>query len=261
MPNGAHITVRQLAQLRSGLFDYDDDDEQWLADLRAHPERVYTPRQLLDIAFAHPPTFAPGATWQYSNTNLVLLGLLVEKVSGQPLGDYLQEHVLAPLKLNNTSLPTNATIPAPYVHGYTDFTPDGAVTDATGWNPSWAWATGSMISTMKDMHTWIPALLDGRLLTKATQAERLNTLPTGVPRVSYGLGLLDTYGWLGHTGAMPGYEAIAAQYPTDKAVLVVLVNSNVDHEGKNLASTIARTVTLIATPNHPWPTPTVAKPE
>ncbi|MEV6578168.1 serine hydrolase domain-containing protein [Streptomyces sp. NPDC051582] len=83
--------VRQLAELRSGLFDY-IDDPQWLADLRADPERGYTPRQLLDIAFSHPPTFAPGAKWQYSNTNLVLLGLLVEKVSGQRLGAYLQEH-------------------------------------------------------------------------------------------------------------------------------------------------------------------------
>ncbi|MFD3550659.1 serine hydrolase domain-containing protein [Streptomyces goshikiensis] len=260
VPGGEHITVRQLAQLRSGLFDY-IDDKQWLADLRADPERAYTPRQLLDIAFAHPPTFAPGAKWQYSNTNLVLLGLLIEKVSGQHLGAYLQEHVLAPLKLTGTSLPSDATLPAPYAHGYTDLTPDGTVTDASGWNPSWGWATGSMISTIKDMHTWAPALRDGRLLTEKTQTERLNTLPTGVPRISYGLGILDTYGWLGHNGDLPGYGSIAVQYPTDKATLVVLVNSDVNYRRKNLASIVANTVTLIVTPDHPWPTPTPAPPE
>ncbi|MFJ7592244.1 hypothetical protein ACIQZO_33740 [Streptomyces sp. NPDC097617] len=70
-----------------------------------------------------------------------------------------------------------------------------------------------MVSRTQDLRRWVPALLDGRLLTARTQAERLHTLPTGVPRISYGLGLLDTYGWLGHNGDLPGYAAIAVQSP------------------------------------------------
>ncbi|WP_078613276.1 serine hydrolase domain-containing protein [Streptomyces katrae] len=190
------------------------------------------------------------------NTNTVLLGMLVEKVSGQNLDVYLRDHVFAPLKLNDTSLPGDGAMPDPHAHGYTDFTPEGTVADATDWNPSWAWAAGAVISDLEDLHTWAPALADGRLLTKKTQAERLRTLPTGiVPGASYGLGILDFNGWLGHNGELPGYETIAAQLPAEKATLVVLVNSDIDHQGKNLSGLIGNAVTSIVTPGHLWPAP------
>ncbi|MER6776168.1 MULTISPECIES: serine hydrolase domain-containing protein [unclassified Streptomyces] len=255
VPGGDSITLRQLADMRSGLFDY-TTDEKWLDGLRADPHRTYTPRQLVDVAFGHPPNSKPGAKWEYSNTNTVLLGMLVEKVSGQSLADYLREHVFAPLKLNSTSLPGDSAMPDPHAHGYTDFTPKGTVADATNWNPSWAWAAGAVISDLDDLHAWAPALADGRLLTPKTQAERLRTLPIGaVPGASYGLGILDFNGWLGHNGELPGYETIAAQLPAEKATLVVLVNSDVDYRGKNLSSMIGNAVTSIVTPDHLWPAP------
>ncbi|MFJ3912705.1 serine hydrolase domain-containing protein [Streptomyces vinaceus] len=255
VPGGDAITVRQLADMRSGLFDY-TKDEKWLAGLRADPHRAYTPRQLVDVGFGHPANFEPGAKWEYSNTNTVLLGMLVEKVSGQGLADYLREHVFAPLKLNDTSLPDDGAMPDPHAHGYTDFTPKGTVADATNWNPSWAWAAGGVVSDLDDLHTWAPALADGRLLTPRTQAERLGTHPVGVvPGASYGLGILDFNGWLGHNGELPGYETIAAQLPAEKATLVVLVNSDIDHQGKNLSSLIGNAVTSIVTPDHLWPAP------
>ncbi|MFI5671749.1 serine hydrolase domain-containing protein [Streptomyces sp. NPDC051704] len=255
VPGGDSITLRQLADMRSGLFDY-TTDKKWLDGVRADPHRAYTPRQLLDVAFGHPPNFKPGAKWEYSNTNTILLGMLVEKVSGQSLADYLREHVFAPLKLNATSLPGDSAMPDPHAHGYTDFTPKGTVADATNWNPSWAWAAGAVISDLDDLHTWAPALADGRLLTPRTQAERLRTLPIGaVPGASYGLGILDFNGWLGHNGELPGYETIAAQLPAEKATLVVLVNSDIDYRGKNLSSMIGNAVTSIVTPDHLWPAP------
>ncbi|WCD90649.1 D-alanyl-D-alanine carboxypeptidase [Streptomyces xanthophaeus] len=260
VPGGDAITVRQLADMRSGLFDC-TQDQKWLAGMRADPYRVYTPRELLDISFAHPPNFEPNAKWEYSNTNTILLGLLIEKVSGQNLSDYLEEHVFAPLKLKSTSLPTDGVIPEPYVHGYTDFTPDGSATDSSGWNPSWGWAAGAMVSNLDDLRTWSPALVDGRLLTGRTQAERLRTLPTGVPGVSYGLGILDSGGWLGHNGEIPGYESIAAQLPAEKATLVVLVSSDIDHNGKNLSSLVGNAVTSVVTPDHLWPAPVPTAPQ
>ncbi|MFG2713483.1 serine hydrolase domain-containing protein [Streptomyces goshikiensis] len=254
VPGGGDITVRQLADMRSGLFNY-TEDQKWLAGMRADPHRSFTPRQLLDFSFGHPPNFKPGAKWQYSNTNTILLGMLIEKVSGQSLGDYLRDHVFGPVGLDDTSLPTDSAMPDPHAHGYTDFTPNGAVADATGWNPSWGWAAGAIVSTLDDLRTWAPALADGQLLTPKTQAERLKTLPTGYPGISYGLGILDTDGWLGHTGEIIGYESIAAQFPADKATLVVLVNSNIDYQDKNLSSIVANTVTSVLTPGHPWPAP------
>ncbi|WP_392896549.1 serine hydrolase domain-containing protein [Streptomyces sp. LN699] len=254
VPGGDSITLRQLAGMRSGLFNY-TEDKAWLAQLRADPHQTYTPRGLLDIAFRHPPEFAPGTKWQYSNTNTVLLGMMIEKVSGQNLGDYLKEHVFTPLKLNDTSLPDDSAVPDPHAHGYTDFTPNGSVADATNWNPSWAWAAGGVISDLDDLHTWAPALADGTLLTKETQAERLKTRSVGVAGASYGLGILDFNGWLGHNGELPGYESIAAQLPAEDATLVVLVNTDIDYKGKSLSSMIGNAVTSIVTPDHVWPVP------
>ncbi|MFD9379854.1 serine hydrolase domain-containing protein [Streptomyces sp. NPDC059999] len=251
---GDSITLRRLAGMRSGLFNY-TEDKAWLAQLRADPHRTYTPRGLLDIAFRHPPDFAPGTKWQYSNTNTVLLGMMIEKVSGQNLGDYLKEHVFTPLKLNDTSLPDDSAVSDPHAHGYTDFTPNGSVADATNWNPSWAWAAGGVISDLDDLHTWAPALADGTLLTKETQAERLKTRSVGVAGASYGLGILDFNGWLGHNGELPGYESIAAQLPAEDATLVVLVNTDIDYKGKSLSSMIGNAVTSIVTPDHVWPVP------
>ncbi|MEU9088030.1 serine hydrolase domain-containing protein [Streptomyces sp. NPDC048357] len=253
VPGGGKITLRQLAAMRSGLYDYTSDPE-FLDSLRTDPHRSSTPQQLLDHAFAHPANFAPGAKWEYSNTNTVLLGLVIEKIGGQPLHTFLQQHVFGPLKLTSTSLPTGAALPEPHARGYTAFTPDGAVTDATTWNPSWAWAAGAVVSDLDDLHTWAPALADGRLLTPATQAQRLRTGPVGVPGISYGLGIADVNGWLGHNGELPGYETIAAQLPQRKATLVVLVNSDVDRGG-SYSTTIGRAVTRIVAPDHLWSLP------
>ncbi len=94
-----------------------------------------------------------------------------------------------------------------------------------------------------------------------TQTERLRTLPTGIPGISYGLGILDTNGWLGHNGDITGYESIAAQLPAEKASLVVLVHSDIDYEGKNLSSLVGNAVTSIVTPDHLWPAPVPTDPE
>nr|WP_244328255.1 serine hydrolase domain-containing protein [Streptomyces vinaceus] len=141
VPGGDRITVRQLADMRSGLYNY-TEDPHWLDVFKADPYRAWNPKELLSIAFRHPANFAPGTRWEYSNTNTVLLGLLVEKMSGQPLHTYLQQHVFAPAGMNETSLPTGAEITSPYVHGYTNFTPDGATVDASTWNPSWGGRPG-----------------------------------------------------------------------------------------------------------------------
>ncbi|MFF4320398.1 serine hydrolase domain-containing protein [Streptomyces sp. NPDC001568] len=253
VPGGERVTVRQLAAMRSGLYDY-TSDPTFLDALRADPHRAYAPRQLLGYAFAHPPNFAPNAKWEYSNTNTVLLGLLVEKVSGKSLAAYLEERVFAPLGLDSTTLPAGSAFPDPHPQGYTTFSPDGAVVEATDWNPSWAWAAGAIVSDLEDLRAWVPALVDGRLLKPATQAERLRTEPVGVPGVGYGLGIARVDGWLGHNGELPGYETIAAGLPGSGVTLVVLVNSDIDRGG-SLSTLIGRAVTQIVTPEHVWNLP------
>ncbi|MFJ5548101.1 serine hydrolase domain-containing protein [Streptomyces sp. NPDC093225] len=265
VPGGDRITVRQLADMRSGLHSY-TEDPAFLAAYQKDPHGSWTPRQLLDIAFKHPADFPPGARWEYSNTNTVLLGVLVEKVTGRTLAAYLQDEVLRPAGLADTVLPAGATIPSPYAHGYTDLGGGGKPTDASGWNPSWAWAAGAMTSTLDDLHTWAGVLARGKLpdgtllLSPGTQIDRLVMLPTGYPGVGYGLGLADVNGWLGHNGELPGYETIAARLPQEDAVLVVIVNSDIDGDHGNLATLVGKAVTQVATPAHVWSLPSAAQP-
>ncbi|MFJ3926195.1 serine hydrolase domain-containing protein [Streptomyces sp. NPDC090022] len=259
VPGGERITVRQLAGMRSGLYDY-TLDPTWMAEVRANPQRVYTPRQLLDIAFAHPAQFPPGTKWMYSNTNTVLLGLLIEKVGGQPLAAFLREHVFDALHLNDTSLPKDGAMPTPYAHGYTDFSPSGKPVDSSLWNPSWAWAAGAVISDLDDLRAWVPALADGRLLEPATQAQRMRMTPTGHPGLGYGLGILSLNGWVGHNGDIPGYETLAIRLPAERTTLVVLINSDIDNGTGSLSSLIGKTVTEIVTPRHPFAPPSAAQP-
>lgn len=153
VPNGDRITLRQLAGMRSGLFNYSEDDDFFKA-LTSDPQRPFTPQQLLGYAFRHPVLFEPGQKFFYSNTNLILLGLVVEKESGQRLGDYFEQHILGPAGMKDTVFPTGSEFPAPHAQGYTDQTADGKVAETAGWNPSWGWAAGAMISTLDDLHTW-----------------------------------------------------------------------------------------------------------
>ena len=110
VPSGDQITLRELAQMQSGLLTF-DNVEQFANSYIADPQKSFTPAQLLGYALDKPLQFPPGTHYDYSNTNIVLLGLVVEKQSGQSLPDYIREHILAPLKLTHTSFPTTGASP------------------------------------------------------------------------------------------------------------------------------------------------------
>ena len=114
VPNGDQITIRQLGMMRSGLLNYADIT---IPRLASEPQRQWTAEELLAIAFSHPPLFAPGARFDYSNTNTVLLGVVVEQVTGQPIRDYIHEHILEPEGLTHTSFPVGAEFPTPHPQG------------------------------------------------------------------------------------------------------------------------------------------------
>ena len=184
VPDGDNITISQLLKMRSGLYNYTSAPE--LAESLDHdPTRVWTSEELLAIAFKHPPLFAPGAEYDYCNTNYALLGLIVEKIEGKPLAKVFQERLFAPLGMKNTLLPaaTSNAIPEPYAHGYLYGGSSYALVDApypaelqaaaragtlkpnddTAQNPSYAFAAGGAISTAEDLAIWIRALVGGKV--------------------------------------------------------------------------------------------------
>ncbi|WP_331766304.1 serine hydrolase domain-containing protein [Embleya sp. NBC_00896] len=254
VPDGDHITLRQLAEMRSGLFPYSADPD-FVATLLADPKRPFTPEELLGYAFRHPNLFPPGQEGQYSNTNTILLGLVVEKVSGSSLADFIRTRIAKPSHLDHTFLPRGAEFPEPHAHGYTQQTPTGETADATDWNPSWGWAAGGMISDLQDLRKWAVDLATGTLLSPATQAERLKTLPTAIPTLKYGLGIFDVNGWLGHNGSLPGYQSLTVYLPAQQATLVILVNSDISYQDNELPTILAKAITGIVTPANVYDLP------
>ncbi len=210
---GDAISVRQILNHTSGIYDYaherDRSTNRWRGDARF---RTYRPQELLDVAFTHPPHFPPGRGWRYSNTNYVIAGLLVEKLTGKPYGDAVAERIIRPLRLNQTTVPgTDPAVPEPHAHGYTDVA--GTLVDVTEMNPSLDWAAGEMISTASDLNRFLSALLGGELTSAAALAAMRDTVETG-QMFRYGLGL-QQYDLpcgttvLGHGGELIGFLTYA----------------------------------------------------
>jgi D-alanyl-D-alanine carboxypeptidase len=255
VPNGDKITLRQLAGMRSGLFNYSEDPGFFKA-LTSDPRRPFTPQQLLDYAFKHPVLFPPGEKFSYCNTNLILLGLVVEKVGGAPIGEFIQKNVLAPAGLNHTSFPVDATFPSPHAQGYTDQTASGKVEVSTNWNPSWGWAAGAIISDLQDLRVWARTVATGvlpdgtPLISPATQKQRLTTPPTTIPGAGYGLGIFNVQGWIGHNGSLPGYETLTIYLPSSQATIVVLLNTDINHDSSEPSTLFGQAITKIVSPGH-----------
>lgn len=214
---------------------------------------MWAPGDLLAIGYSRSPIFAPNAQWDYSNTNTALLGVIVEKVSGQSLSSFVADNILAPLNLAHTATPVDAKFPGPHSHGYTSG-PNGTVLDATNWSPSWGFGAGNMISTLDDLFVWVRALATGALLSPATQHEREQFLsaPTEGDGSLYSLGVENQNGWIGHNGNIVGYQSYAYFLPPGNKTLVMLVNSNVSAlDGWYMFTEIANIVSA----THRWPGP------
>jgi D-alanyl-D-alanine carboxypeptidase len=234
IPNGDEITLRQMANMTSGIASY-TFNEQWQDALFSNPQRIWRPEELVQYGIADSPAFDPGTDFQYSNTNTVLLGLVLEQVSGEPIGDLYREGIIEPLGLQETSFPNaDPAFPEPHPQGYTlQGQDDGELVNATDWNPSWGWTAGAMISTVDDLLVYGRALGTGEgLLPPEQQDERLDSflsddLPPNSAERAYGLGLGREYGWLGHTGELPGFNTAVYYHPELDATVAVEVNSDI----------------------------------
>jgi D-alanyl-D-alanine carboxypeptidase len=247
VPNGDKNTLRQLAAMRSGLFNYAEETNP---KMPKEPFRQWTPRELVEVSFAHPPLFSPGSAFDYSNTNTVLLGLVVEAVSGQSLKSFVEENILKPAGMSRTVFPVGAEIPSPHAHGYLTL-PDGKIVDATEWNPSWGWAAGNMISTLEDMRVWARVLATGQLISPAMKAERDRFLsaPGEGEGALYGLAIEYQNGWVGHNGNILSYMAYPYYLPADGITMVVLLNT-----GANIPASwkMMQDIAGIVSPKNPW---------
>jgi D-alanyl-D-alanine carboxypeptidase len=250
VPGGEGVTIRQLLEMRSGLPSYTTDDA-WIQSFLNNPFQSWTAEQLLPYGYKHPPLFAPGSAYNYSNSNYLLLGLVVERVTGQPISSYVRRRVLKPAGLTESVFPTNAAFPRPYAQGYTVQTASGNEENATRWNPSWGGAAGALISTVDDLHKWARVVATGQLLSRRTQRQRTQFIPVAqLPPVGYGLGLINVNGWLGHNGSLPGFESVTLYLPSKRATLVILLNSDESPPQAELSTLVGQAITQVITPQN-----------
>ncbi|MEO6828123.1 MAG: serine hydrolase domain-containing protein, partial [Microbacteriaceae bacterium] len=230
VPNGSHITLRQLITMTSGLPNY-SDNPHWGADFLSDTAAAWTPDRLLEDAWGMPTSFPPGSNMEYSNTNFVLLGLVVKRVTGQSVGDAIQTRILNPLRLTATTYPTDSAIPSPHLDGYSlpltvysGADPSNKWVNATNWNPSSAGAAGAMISRVDDLLNWGRVLATGRgILPEPAQVQRLKSFATSTLGTGefYGEALMCKDGWIGHNGNIPGYNSMVRYNPQTDTTIVV----------------------------------------
>ena len=265
VPNGQNITVAQLLKMRSGLYGYTADPA--LSEmLDSDPAKSWTPQEVLEIAFRHPPQFAPDSEYEYSNTNYALLGLIAEKAGGRPLAEQFRDRLFGPVGLPQTSLPasTDTAMPTPYSHGYMyggsffaladdPYPADMQAAaragtlkpvDYTNQNSSYATAAGGAISTADNLAAWMEALVTGKVFNadfneqwrSSSQAED----PANPDGQKYGYGI--SYQRFGpnaamyyHGGELPGFNSFMGYDPDNEVALVIWTNLTLSPDGKTTA--------------------------
>ena len=248
VPNAEHITVRQMMQMRSGLFEAFDSPEFDRLDVK--PDMQFDARTVIGWAVKQPPYFAPGAGYRYSNTNYLLLGLIIEKVTGNSVASEIQNRLIKPFALNNTSYPDNQTMPEPWAHGYgLNATRDWE--DVSGTIPvSLMGAAGEMVSNMEDMRRWVKLYVTGKTNGPKTQRARLECLPIGDGDGGFGLGVGCSNGWYGYTGGLPGYNTANFHFPEKDITIVAWVTVQADAPKPGVANAIFRDIAKIMAREH-----------
>ena len=255
--DASRITVRQLLQHTSGLPDF-DETLVGTTDVFQYRHHYVTPRDVLDSALSKPAQFEPGAQWKYTNTNYVVLGMLVERVSQRPVGEQIDQRIVKKLGLSHTYFPApgEEKIRGTHPQGY-HLSAEGKLEDITEMDPAWGWAAGAMVSTPSELNTFFQAVFDGRLLTQASIQEMKKGVDIGSGGRVYGLGLIGTplscggTAW-GHGGDIAGYHTRGGVGPDGTAVTVAVTalptaiadQNNPEKSAKEKAGKIAEAVDI-----------------
>jgi D-alanyl-D-alanine carboxypeptidase len=237
VPAGAAITVRQLLNHTSGLYNYTRD---LTADgILRDRSRQWTPYEIVEQAVRREPDFPPGTSRAYNNTAYVLLGMVIQQVTGSSYAEQIRRRILHPLDLRRTRVDDHdESLPEPHARGY--LTVAGKPVDLTVCSPSHAGAAGGMISTAADLNRFFAELMTGNLIGASERQEMLATVATGTPGVDSGLGIArytlpnGTVVW-GKDGGFHGYRTWVFQTADTAHQLTVsmtaaLINSPATHE-------------------------------
>ncbi len=246
IPNADKITVRELCNMRSGLFEAYNTPQ--FAKLNMKVPKNFQPRMLVAWAAQQRPYFSPGAGYHYSNTNYIVLGLIIEKVTNDSVGDQIRKRFLGPLRLTQTSYPQTQAMPEPWAHGY-GLDPQRNWEDVSNTIPvQFMGAAGEMISDMTDIKRWIKLYATGKAGGPAGYRPQTECIPF-LGNTSFGLGINCSAGWYGYTGALPGYNTADYYFPARGITIVAWITYQAEKPPEGVASVIFRDIARIMTPD------------
>lgn len=224
LPHARQITLAQLIESRSGYYDY-EKSSQLLKRLYANPFRYFSQQYLIRLGISHRPVCHPGTCFNYAHTNFVILGHVLEKITGKPLAQLIKDDVLTPLGLSNTDSPATPAIRPPVLEAYDS--ERGVYEDSTYWNPSWSLAAGAiMTSDITDLARSAIAIGSGRLLSARSYQQMIKprsllTPPGTALKVYYGMGVFLDNSWVLQNPLFAGYNATMAYLPSKKIAIAV----------------------------------------
>jgi CubicO group peptidase (beta-lactamase class C family) len=283
VPHSDSVTLGQLANMTSGYVDYVIGNTAMNDALYADPFRQWTTKELLAFAVDQPLRYVPGTNWDYAHTNYVLLGLALEKATGQPMPELLSDNVLKPLGLTSTANSDTAYVPAPVLHAFTSERraalriPDGTpfYEESTYWNPSWTITHGAIqTSNIYDLEATAVGIGSGKLLSKESYHKLVSTDLRGKTRAqpgcttcapmsegyTYGMGIVISGDWLLQNPMFAGYSAVEAYLPGEKiaiAVAATFAPEAFDAQGdySNASEALFRRIGAELAPDHAPPVP------
>lgn len=247
IPNADNITVRELCDMRSGLYEAYDTEQ--FAQLNFKVPENFSPRMLIAWAVGHEPYFAPNQGYHYSNTNYLLLGLIIESLTNDSVGAQIRKRLLEPFGLTQTSFPVTDAMPSPWARGY-------ALDASKNWQDvsntvpvAFPWSAGAMISTMNDIRRWIKFYATGAASGPATYADLVKCIPF-LGNTSFGLGITCSAGWYGYTGALPGYNTGDYYSPSTGLTILAWIDYQAPQPVEGVASVMVRDIARIVAPGH-----------
>ncbi len=248
IPNGKNITIRELCEMRSGLFEVYKAPE--FDRMNVTPQMKFDARTMVRWAVAQRPYFPPGTAYNYSNTNYLILGLIIENVTHDGVANEIRKRLIVPFGLSQTSYPDTQAMPDPWARGYS-LDKHQNWEDVSNTIPvSVMGAAGTMISDMADIKRWITLYVTGKTSAPETYRALVQCIPTGEGNLSYGLGLGCSAGWYGYTGGLVGYNTADDYFPPTGAFIVAWVDMQNEKPPPGVANAIFRDVARIITPNN-----------
>jgi D-alanyl-D-alanine carboxypeptidase len=253
-PKAEQVTLQMLINGTSGYADYVTDDS-FIKQFYANPFQRWTPDELIDIGLGRGMICDPGTCWSYAHTNFVILGKVLEKVSGRPLAELIRERVIEPLSLENTRSEQTAVIEEPVLHAFD--AERGKYEESTYWNPSWTLAEGAVqTSNIPDLLASAVEIGEGTLVSSNSHKLQLAPLIAKFKpwseKTYYGLGVFLINGWVVQNPSFAGYAATMAYLPGRKLAIAVSItmDDGASLEG-NLSTDVLKHIAAYLAPGAP----------